>query len=285
MNELMVKLKAIEFECDPDAANKKKPKKAVDEFAEKKDEIQKELKQIRKDLKERDELVQRSAQSRPAVEAAAKVRSAIGSVREDAEILSQIQIKQAKKVKKAESEMIVAHRKEVVDLIFKHIEELERLEKNRPLAQEEGRTSLFGKKKEPKSSGATTYITNDTTSKGFQGGSYVPAEGGLLPDIEEGLKKLEQKNKIIDDQLEEIEAGVLALKELANQMNTQLDTQNVMIQDISTDADKANAHLRDTNLRLKNALDKVRKGDRFIMDFILIIILLGIGTYIYNQLK
>jgi len=287
MIELMDKLKKIELECDPQAANKKKPKKATDEFADKKNEIQDELKQIRKDLKERDELMMKSAQSKNSVEAAAKVRSAIIGAREEAEVLSQIQLKQAKKVKKGDAEAIIAHRKEVVDLIFKHIEELERLEKARPQQQEETKNSLFGGKKsraQPTSESAT-YTTSGPTSGGFKGGSYVPEEGGLLPEIDEGLRKLEQKNKIIDDQLEEIEGGILMLKHLANTMGNQIEQQNVMIDEITTNAEKANARLRETNTRLKNALDKVRKPDRFIIDCILIIILLAIATYIYEQLK
>jgi len=289
MLELMDKLKSIELECDPDAAKKKKKdKKPTDEFAEKKNEIQDDLKQIRKDLKERDELILKSPQSKASVEAAAKVRSAIIAARDEAEVLSEIQKRQAKKTKKGDAEAIIAHRKEVVDLIFKHIEELERLEKARPQQQEETKNSLFGGKKSraQPSSDTGPYTTSEATGGGaYKGGSYIPEEGGLLPDIDEGLRKLEQKNKIIDSQLEEVEQGVLALKNLATQMGEHVDQQNVMIDDITATAEKANAHLRETNTRLKNALDKVRKPDRFIIDFILIIVLLAIATYIYEQLK
>jgi len=75
------------------------------------------------------------------------------------------------------------------------------------------------------------------------------------------------------------------LKHLATTMGNQIEQQNVMIDEITTNAEKANARLRETNTRLKNALDKVRKPDRFIIDCILIIILLAIATYIYEQLK
>jgi len=68
-------------------------------------------------------------------------------------------------------------------------------------------------------------------------------------------------------------------------MGDHVEQQNVMIDDITSTAEKAAAHLRETNTRLKNALDKVRKPDRFIIDCILIIVLLAIATYIYEQLK
>jgi len=288
MLELMDKLKSIELECDPDAAKKKKKdKKPTDAFAEKKNEIQDDLKQIRKDLKERDELMIKSPQSKNSVEAAAKVRSGIIAARDEAGVLAEIQKQQAKKLKKGDAEAIIAHRKEVVELIFKHIEELERLEKARPQQQEETKNSLFGGKKaraQP-SSDTSAYTTSEGTSGGYKGGSYIPEEGGLLPDIDEGLRKLEQKNIIIDGQLEELEQGVLALNNLATQMGDHVEQQNVMIDDITSTAEKAAAHLRETNTRLKNALDKVRKPDRFIIDCILIIVLLAIATYIYEQLK
>jgi len=70
------------------------------------------------------------------------------------------------------------------------------------------------------------------------------------------LEKLEQKNIIIDGQLEELEQGVLALNNLATQMGDHVEQQNVMIDDITSTAEKAAAHLRETNTRLKNALDK-----------------------------
>lgn len=34
---------------------------------------------------------------------------------------------------------------------------------------------------------------------------------------------------------------------------------------------------------MKHALKEVRSADRFIIDFILVVILLGIATYIYNM--
>jgi len=47
--------------------------------------------------------------------------------------------------------------------------------------------------------------------------------------------------------------------------------------------DGANDHLHNLNRKMKNALKEVRSADRFILDFILIVIVLGIATYIYNM--
>lgn len=47
--------------------------------------------------------------------------------------------------------------------------------------------------------------------------------------------------------------------------------------------DGANEHLHNLNRKMKNALKEVRSADRFIIDFILIVVILGIATYCYNM--
>lgn len=52
---------------------------------------------------------------------------------------------------------------------------------------------------------------------------------------------------------------------------------------LTTQVDGANEHLHNLNRKMKNALKEVRSADRFIIDFILIVIILGIATYCYNM--
>lgn len=47
--------------------------------------------------------------------------------------------------------------------------------------------------------------------------------------------------------------------------------------------DGANEHLHNLNRKMKSALKEVRSADRFIVDFILIVVILGIATYCYNM--
>eukprot|EP00299_Pterocystis_sp_00344_P016662 c8360_g1_i1.p2 GENE.c8360_g1_i1~~c8360_g1_i1.p2 ORF type:complete len:141 (-),score=37.98 c8360_g1_i1:67-489(-) len=116
---------------------------------------------------------------------------------------------------------------------------------------------------------------------------YHPATSSELPDfeIEEQMQQLKQRDKQIDEGLEEISKGVGRLKQVAVAIGDELTLQNEMLNVIETKVDTANEQLLTLNKKMKQTLTKVKGADRFIMNFILLMVVLGIAAYIYSMLK
>ncbi|KAL3829171.1 hypothetical protein ACJIZ3_017973 [Penstemon smallii] len=94
------------------------------------------------------------------------------------------------------------------------------------------------------------------------------------------MRKMKQ-----DQGLDVISEGLDLLKNLAKDMNEELDKQVPLVDEIETKVDKSSAELRNTNVRLKTTLTKVRSSQNFCIDIILLCIILGIATYLYNILS
>lgn len=95
-----------------------------------------------------------------------------------------------------------------------------------------------------------------------------------------------EMRKIKQDQgLETISEGLSTLKNLAQDINEELDRQVPLVDEIDTKVDKATADLRNTNVRLKETVTKLRSSRNFCIDIILLCVILGIAAYLYNVLK
>ena len=180
----------------------------------------------------------------------------------------------AKKDKKGTNATQVEERQEVVELVFKHIEECEAIEKRRYNGkQTEARIELFS----GGTSGAGSSSTSSTVSR-------VPG-GTELPDIEtqDGLKMLAAKDKVIDEGLDQIAEGVQDLKSLALDMRDEVKVQSAMVDEITSKVDSASSQLSGINKKMKKTLQSTRSADRFILDFILLAIVLGIAGYVVSM--
>lgn len=88
-----------------------------------------------------------------------------------------------------------------------------------------------------------------------------------------------------DQGLDVIAEGLETLKNMAEDIHEELDRQVPIIDEIDTKADLATANLKNTNVRLKETLVKLRSSRNFCIDIILLCIILGIAAYLYNALK
>jgi t-SNARE complex subunit (syntaxin) len=72
-------------------------------------------------------------------------------------------------------------------------------------------------------------------------------------------------------------------------MDREIDRQNAMLDVIETKVDKAQAHLDNINVKLKNTVEKVMKGDTFLVNCVLFCIVLClvsfIGSYFIPELN
>lgn len=85
--------------------------------------------------------------------------------------------------------------------------------------------------------------------------------------------------------LEMISEGLDTLKNMASDMNEELDRQVPLMDEIDTKVDKATSDLKNTNVRLKHTVNQLRSSRNFCIDIILLCIILGIAAYLYNVLK
>uniref|UniRef100_A0A0C9RQ09 TSA: Wollemia nobilis Ref_Wollemi_Transcript_26411_1226 transcribed RNA sequence n=1 Tax=Wollemia nobilis TaxID=56998 RepID=A0A0C9RQ09_9CONI len=88
-----------------------------------------------------------------------------------------------------------------------------------------------------------------------------------------------------DQGLDMISEGLDTLKNMAADINEELDRQVPLMDEIDTKVDKATSDLKNTNVRLKDTVTKLRSSRNFCIDIILLCIILGIAAYLYNVLK
>ena len=79
--------------------------------------------------------------------------------------------------------------------------------------------------------------------------------------------------------------GLTTLKGIAADMNSELDRQAPMLENLEDKVDDVGAELKTQNVKLKETLTKLRSSRNFCIDVALIILLLGIGAYIYSLVK
>ncbi len=85
-----------------------------------------------------------------------------------------------------------------------------------------------------------------------------------------------------DKELDGLGTGVKRLKAIAMDMNDELDKQNTALDKIETDVDKALDDLDNVNIKMKKLLDSVMKGDKFLVNCILVCIVLALVAFIAN---
>jgi len=98
-------------------------------------------------------------------------------------------------------------------------------------------------------------------------------------------QEFEMRRAKQDQGLDMISEGLDTLKNMAQDINEELDRQVPLIDEIDTKVDKATSDLKNTNVRLKDTVNKLRSSRNFCIDIILLCIILGIAAYLYNVLK
>lgn len=262
MNGLLKRLKKIQDECVVQKGTTTDiPEGEIDEFTRIKKKIAVQTKNIRQLIKDRDELEKTAPGSVATVEISQNIRTALKEIRVDAAAMDDLQKKEKESYMKKnktnpEKEQLIEKREEIVELVFSHLDEIKQLDQKR-----HGDSFITGRK------------TTDP----------VITE---LPDIDDaGFQMLRKNDQVIDGMLDHVIDGVGELREMAEEMGKTAEQQGVMLDDLDIKVDKVNDELENINIRLRKALESVRKGDRFIVDIILLCVLLGLGGYIYSIVK
>lgn len=67
---------------------------------------------------------------------------------------------------------------------------------------------------------------------------------------------------------------------MAAGMGRELEGQNELLEKIETRADKLNTEMETLNTKMKKTVDKVMKGDKFLVNCVLLVILLAMAAFI-----
>ncbi|KAI3634196.1 hypothetical protein MIR68_007800 [Amoeboaphelidium protococcarum] len=289
LRDAVKRLQIIYNECNPQSKERRQQEQNMDEFTKLKKLLHQDVKQVRIMLKEREELLNTKPGSKDAAEASHRIRARIKQIKEDAMKFQTVQKQEEKKIlKKGENtkgkdqtgqspQEIVKQREETVQLVLKHIEEIETMEKKRYTDKTSAdRAALF----DGAASAKLDFVAFDSKPAG------KAAFQTNLPDIDDdpevgaGLQLLQENNRAIDQDLDTIRQNVGVLKEIAINMDQEIQKQNAMLDVIDTKVDKAQVHLDKVNMKMKQALDGVMKGDKFLVNCILLCVLLSLAGFI-----
>ncbi|KAI8913441.1 hypothetical protein EDD86DRAFT_268925 [Gorgonomyces haynaldii] len=270
MRDAMKRLDVIYKACAPEAIEKSKEEASLDEFTRLRKNIHAAVRQVREQLSEREQMMKRGGTTTESAEASYRIRVAIKQLKEQVQKMQDIVDKEQKK-KKKEPEVIAEH-KEVLDLCKAHIEECENLEKRKQLDQNyQDRAELFA---------AASHHPGGASTAGED--PFIHTD---LPDIdvEEDLKAIRNKNAEIDQDLDELGNGVARLREIAVDMGNELDRQNENLGRIDNKVENALDHVDNLNISLRKSLDGVMKGDKFMINCIMLCVLLALAAFISTQ--
>ncbi|KAJ3277059.1 hypothetical protein HDV01_000111 [Terramyces sp. JEL0728] len=144
----------------------------------------------------------------------------------------------------------VAEHKEIVQLCKQHIEEVEQLEKRRVA------DTHAGERVELLNGAANNNIYANMGKGGQEQDIFTHSD---LPDIdaEEDMKAIKNRNKEIDEEVNQLGQGVAKLRDIAIDMGQELDKQNEDLERIDRKVEANLDHVDNINVSLKKALDGV----------------------------
>lgn len=137
-------------------------------------------------------------------------------------------------------------------------------------------------------------LISDSVAGGPSARVGNPGEGGIFQkeyrtgelddDEKEAMSKWSERERKLDEELAHVSVAVDRLKPLAEEMHQTGQKQEKMVTMINSRVEKATSNLRVINLRLKKFVDTNNKST-FMFRIVLIIVLLGLGAFIYVKAK
>ncbi|KAJ6230067.1 hypothetical protein M0813_07292 [Anaeramoeba flamelloides] len=249
--------------------------------------IRSQIRSVKEEIHERDQMKTKKSDSSRAKIARINnsIRKKLSKIREDSERLEEIketEYEDSQKYSKKEKK----ERKKNPDWAEQQDNELEELQEKRDgfinsiIDDLEEVDKRFSKTFEPKELRREAIALKEV-EKHIQIDLNKKLDGeDENEEIGERMKQIRLNKEEIDQDLSEIGEGAMELKEMAIQIGETLDNHNEMLVTIDDKMENVQEHLDNVNRKLRKAIDNVRSGDKFCIDFVLILILLGIIAYI-----
>ncbi|KAL0214802.1 hypothetical protein P9112_006986 [Eukaryota sp. TZLM1-RC] len=289
LQDLIRRLRVIQTECgveDPSnnaAASSKKTEQST--FRLTRRQISEDLKNIRMSITERDELSQRDPNDIRIPQLSAKIRKDIDEVETQ---LNNLEKLKTAKVKKNVQDDTDETKETSIALIRELVTECRNLEANRvssrgkSLLESPTRPRSKSKSKPNKVSLFRDSLLGNSESKP-QPKEMTTLSSALEDiDVDTGIQKLDQIEKEQDQELEEMVKDVRKVKEIVVGIGHELDVQGHMIDRIEEDMEDNAQQLDRVSTKMRRSLVAARGGSKFTVDIILLIILVGILSYVYN---
>ncbi|GMH52235.1 hypothetical protein TrRE_jg6203 [Triparma retinervis] len=100
------------------------------------------------------------------------------------------------------------------------------------------------------------------------------------------VQALKERDAKFDASIAEIGRGVLDLQDYAVAQNEEVKRQNLMLSSLEGKIDNVHDHVTNVNTKMKSTLDEVgRRGDKFCVDIICIVLAIGFAAVIYSIYK
>ena len=100
------------------------------------------------------------------------------------------------------------------------------------------------------------------------------------------VQALKERDQKFDEQIQEIGKGVLDLQDYAVAQNEEVKRQNLMLDSLAGKIDNVHDHVTNVNTKMKSTLNEVgRRGDKFCVDIICIVLAIGFAAVIYSIYK
>ncbi|VBB19046.1 sorbitol dehydrogenase-2-like [Yasminevirus sp. GU-2018] len=269
MDDLISRLEHIREECRPPEEKKRlvEEERKLSDFDKLRLETNGLVREARKEIDERNQLLKaKTGNTVGTVRMGSDIRMKLRTVDENIKKMEEMAETKSEKKKKLSNEEI-QRRKEIIELAKLHVADLrdhERLIKTTPFVEHTSTAGTFG-------TGDTIIQLSDLKK---------------LPELDDPqFKEMIEKDREIDQKLDDIETGVRDLKQIAVGMSGELAKQDEIISHIDTKVDTSNAKLKTLNASLKDKLNKIYGADKFCLSFILIVILLGLLAWLYDNLK
>jgi hypothetical protein len=124
-------------------------------------------------------------------------------------------------------------------------------------------------------------------SSGVLGDNSLPTVGVEMSASQASrVQALKERDAKFDEQISEIGRGVLDLQDYAVAQNEEVKRQNLMLSSLEGKIDNVHDHVTNVNTKMKSTLDEVgRRGDKFCVDIICIVLAIGFAAVIYSIYK